>query len=110
MQFSRYCAAVADKVLKEHPDLSVIEQRAKIAEALGVEGEPCMPVLLAACAEADRRAALARRRARREERKLKSAFGRRGQYNRRVIARKVEDGQEVLFHATKGPRYYRLET
>ncbi len=55
-----------------------------------------------------RRAKMLKRAVRRKYRKETSAFGKRGQYGRRIISSVVRDGRLVEFHATKGIRSYMI--
>ena len=55
-----------------------------------------------------KRKSLLNRAFRRKYRKETSAFGKRGQYGRRIISSLVRDGRQVEFHATKGLRSYMI--
>ncbi len=57
-----------------------------------------------------RRAILLKRAMRRKYRKDTSAYGKRGQYGRRIIASMIRDGRQLEFHATKGHRSYQVIT
>ncbi len=54
------------------------------------------------------RASLPKRVLDRKYRKETSAYGKRGQYGRRIVASSVCEGKQLEFHATKGPRSYRV--